>query len=112
MLKSCLLKIIFCVVGYDDATPVASDSEQRSRSAASRTDRSAMAGVGGEQMQELTQLKHWLTDAQREHSGTVDVSDQKSVKDSLRKEHVSRFLLSKNVCTENMFYSIDKLILF
>lgn len=48
-----------------------------------------MVGVGGEQMQELIQLRHWLTDAQREHSGTVDVSDQKAVKDTLRKEHVS-----------------------
>lgn len=48
-----------------------------------------MAGVGGEQMQELIQLRHWLTDAQREHSGTVDVSDQKAVKEALRKEHVS-----------------------
>jgi len=43
------------------------------------------------QLKELTQLKHWLGEAQREFSGVVDITDLTTVKDALKKQQVCAF---------------------
>lgn len=42
-----------------------------------------------EQLNELTNLKHWLTDSQREYSGAIDITDADRIKQALRKQQVS-----------------------
>lgn len=41
-----------------------------------------------EQLNELTNLKHWLTDSQREYSGAIDITDADRIKQALRKQQV------------------------
>lgn len=41
-----------------------------------------------EQLNELANLKHWLTDSQREYSGAIDITDADRIKQALRKQQV------------------------